>query len=428
MTLPSSVLLEREVYFEYDSDSGSGEIERIPPAIGVPPSPQDIKDAILTYLQIQTPDAHFENLPKLSYIRFLRPTNFIPWLCGDITDAFIASADKDLVALYAGPYRPGTNLKGAYLIYETSSNSLSTIPQPPNVDGERLYVGLGAVVVCLEDGAYVLGELTKVRGSAHSQAALYTWQLSTKEWVLKVASFPPELCPPNHVFEADMCFSYRGASSVLCWVDLFKGMLVCDLRQALHPVAQLEFRFVPLPKECPTYDRGISIEESLEAGMYRSIACVGDSIKLVTMDGYCERPANELRLTIWTLSPDLCDWSKGSEYLVSDIWASETHISLGLPKILPSFPVLSMDGDDVVYLFFTDMTMSVNGQLDYKGQYLLRVDMRHNKVSHHPQSGDPICSQLFATDCSAYLLQGLKGNQGKVKARKVGERGKRVLL
>uniref|UniRef100_A0ACD5XI23 Uncharacterized protein n=1 Tax=Avena sativa TaxID=4498 RepID=A0ACD5XI23_AVESA len=405
MPLPTSVLLEREVYFEYDSDSGG--IERIPTAIVVPPSPQDIKDAILAYLQTQIPDAHFENPPELSSLRILRPTHSIPWLCGDVTDALIASADKNLVALYAGPYRPGTNLKGAYLIYDTSSNSLSAIPQPPNDDGERLYVGLGAVVACLdleeEGGAYLLGELTKVRGSKHSQAALSTWAPSTKQWALKVASFPPELCPPNHVFEADMCFSYRGASSVLCWVDLFKGMLVCDLRQALQPPdAQLEFRFVPLPKECPTHDRGVSCEEPLDAVMYRSIACVGDSIRLVTMDGYCERPADELRLTIWTLSPDLHDWSKGIEYPVSDIWASESHVSLGLPKILPSFPVLSMDGDDVVYLLFTDATMSVDRRLDYKGQHLLRVDMRHNKVSHHPQSGDQIWSQLFATDCSAY--------------------------
>jgi hypothetical protein len=283
-----------------------------------------MEDAMLAYLRTLKPDAHFSDPPELSHIRMLRPTHPIPWLCGDITDALIASADKNLVALYAGPYRPGTNLEGGYLIYDTSDNSLATIPQPPSDDGGRDCAGLGAVVTCLEDGAYVLAELTKVLASGHTQAALYTWQPSTKEWVLNVASFPAELCPPNRVFEADMCFSYR--ASILCWVDLSVGMLVCDLRPALQPAVQLEFRFVPLPKECPTYDRW---EEQLGADWFRSVACVGGSIKLVTMDGYFERPASELRLTIWTLSPDLSSgWSKTNECLVSDIWASDSHLSL----------------------------------------------------------------------------------------------------
>lgn len=427
MPPPTSVLLTREVFFEHDAEAygGGGGIDR---RARVVPTTQDIEDAFLTYLRILKPDAHFANPPEVSYIRLLRPTHSIPWLCDDITDAFIASADKNLVALYAGPYRPGTNLKGGYLIYDDIKNSLSTIPQPP-FDYDRAYLGLGAVVTCLEEGAYVLGELTKV-GSGHTQAALYTWQLSTEEWVLNVASFPPELCPPNHVFQADMCFSYRG--SILCWVDLFIGMLVCDLRLVLQPAAQLEFRFVPLPKECSTYNRGISCQEPpVDADWFRSIACVGGRIKLVTMDGYCERPASELWLTIWTLSPDFSGWSKSNECLVSDIWASESHLSLGLPKILPLFPVVSMDEDDVVYLVFTDVTIAVDGLVDtveYKGQYLLRVDMQQNKVSHHPQSTEQICSQLFASDCCAFLPQGLKGNQGKVKTRKVAASGKRVLV
>lgn len=396
-------LLKREVFVEHDPgvySSGGIEENRRARGGGVPDF-QQIGAAVRAFLRILRPDAHLANPPQLSSLRILRPTNSIPWLCEDITDAFIASADKNLVALYAGPYRPGTNLKGGYLIYDTSNNSLSAIPQPP-YDFGRAYVGLGAVVMCLEEGAYVLGELTKVRGSNPTQGALYTWQLSTKEWVLNVASFPLELCPPNsNIFQADMCFSYQG--SILCWVDLSIGMLVCDLRPVLQSAAQLEFRFVQFPQECSTYNRGLSCEQPLDADMFRSIACVGGTIKLVTMDGYCEQPANELRLTIWTLSPDLCSWNKTSEYLVSDIWASESHLLLGLPEILPSFPVLSMDEDDVVYLLFTDVTITVDDLVEYKGQYLLRVDMQHNKVSHHPQSTEQICSQLFASDCSAYL-------------------------
>ena len=138
------------------------------------------------------------------------------------------------------------------------------------------------------------------------------------------------------------------------------------------------------------------------------MACVGGSIKFVAMDGYGDRPGDEVTLAIWTLSPDLCGWKKGAVYHVRDIWASESHRSLGLLQALPSFPVLSVDEDDVVYLSFTDLDVTVEGRVELKGQYLLRVDMQHNKVSHHPKSREEMPSQpsqsvILASDCSAYL-------------------------
>jgi hypothetical protein len=318
---------------------------------------------------------------------------------------FIASADKNLVALYAGPYRAGTkNLKGGYLIYDSSSNSLSTIPQPPH-DYTRYGVGNGAAaVLCLDGAGYVLGELTKVRGSDPPEAALCTWQSSTAEWVVKNTSFPPELSPPDHLFEADMCFSFGG--SVLCWVDLFKGMVVCDLGSVLlpHGAAQPGLRFVPLPGECPTYDRIERPKLPLKAEAFRSMACVGGSIRFVTMDGYGERSAGEeVWLAVWTLSPDLCSWRKGKVYRVRDIWESEAHRSLGLLRTLPSFPVLSRNEEDVVYLILTDLNVAADFRAEYKSQYLIRVDMERNKVEYRPTNTEQIRDQLLATEFSAYL-------------------------
>ncbi|KAM3350756.1 hypothetical protein ACQJBY_023058 [Aegilops geniculata] len=351
-TSTSWVLLKRMIFIEHDASETGGDS-----FIGG----TNTRDAVLAYLRTLTPDACFANPPELSSLRILRPMKFTPGICGDVTSAYIASGDKNLVALFADPYRPGTNSQGGYLIYDASKNSLSTIPQPP-CDYDREDVGLGAVVICLEEGAYVLVELTKDGGR-------------------------PELC------------------------------------------------FIPLPGECPTFDRVQMFEQTypLEAGEFRYIACIDGVIKFVTMDGYGERPGHEVTLTIWTLSQNLCSWKKGEVYHVRDIWKSESHISLGLPQVLPSFPVLSMEEEDVVYLFFTDMNVTEDGDTEFKSQCLIRVDMKHSKVSHHPKSADEMPIQLFsseilASECTAYLQQGLEDHQGKLKARKVGESGKMVVL
>ncbi|XBI70217.1 hypothetical protein VPH35_064759 [Triticum aestivum] len=389
----SWVLLKRRIFIEHDASETGGDS-----LVGE----RNRRDAVLAYLRILKPEARFANPPELSSLRILRPARPTPGTRVDVKSAYIASGDKNLLALFAGPYRPGTNSKGGYLIYDASKNSLSTIPPPP-YDYGRADVGMGAAIMCLEEGAYVLVELTKVRDSDPCEAALCTWHSSTAEWVTKVASFPPELS-----FRADMCFSYRG--SRFCWVDLLKGVLVCNLDALLRHGVRPELRFVPLPGECPTYDRDQKFRQQwpLQAEQFRYIACIGGIIKLVTMDGYGERPGNEVTLTIWTLSPDLRSWKKGKAYHVKDIWASESHRSLGLPEVLPSFPVLSMDEEDVVYLFFTDVLVTEDGDSVFRSHCLIRVDMKHNKVSHHPKSADEMPFQLFsseilATECSAYL-------------------------
>jgi hypothetical protein len=57
--------------------------------------------------------------------------------------------------------------------------------------------------------------------------------------------------------------------------------------------------------------------------------------------------------------------------------------------------------DGVVYLVFTDVRV-VGCKLDYKGQYLLRVDMGNNKVQFYPGTTKWIHSPFMASDFSAY--------------------------
>ncbi|KQK22941.1 uncharacterized protein LOC100824156 [Brachypodium distachyon] len=430
---PLCVLLKSKVLFQYDPDVfRGGAVERGGESIGGGSgrtrgirTPRETANGILPYLRAMKPDANFANPPELSSLRILRPTESTPQCYRAIlSSGHIASADKNLIALYPGAYRPGIQVKGCYLIYDATKNSLSAIPQRPDDTGFLAGAGLGAVVLRCdggEEGAYVLGELAQVQGSDCSEAALYTWRSSTAEWVTKVGRLPPEVCTRDRLFLSDSCFSFGG--SILCWVDMFKGMLICDLRAVLEYGSDLEFRFIPLPEDSLPFPHRNRFECPRRLEVFCSIGCVRGAVKFVTMDGYGERPSNEVTLTIWTLLPDIYKWKKGRVYHLRDIWENETYQTMGLPQVVPSYPLLSMHEDDVVYLAFPNVT-SVDG---YESDFLLRIDMLHDKVQCHQGTSDKIPARLIAVECSAYL-QDLEDHQRKAKARKIWASGESMTL
>ncbi|KAI4962807.1 hypothetical protein ZWY2020_010180 [Hordeum vulgare] len=154
-------------------------------------------------------------------------------------------------------------------IYDATMDSLSVIPRLP----DDLHGAMGhqsAVVMCEFDAhgeGYLLAELVLPR---FSQAGVCLW-------VLLSGSHPL----PSSSFSVYSCFSYRG--SILCWVDLHKGMLLCDL--AHQAGCNNMFQFIKLPQECPTYDD--EYPNSVRPEEFRSMACVcAGHIKLIAMDEY----------------------------------------------------------------------------------------------------------------------------------------------
>ncbi|KAM0822984.1 hypothetical protein ACQ4PT_071172 [Festuca glaucescens] len=408
---PSWVLLDRNLFFYHDETVFAGETEGGRESIGCAseerrkgrPSDEDYGDAIAAYLRSLKPDARLADPPELSYLRMLLPTKSAPPLCDRVTSACISSADKHIVALYAGYYRPGNSNRGCFLIYDARKNSLSTIPQLP-FDHSHENIGRHtAVVVCDGDGGgYTLAELVRVESSAGDEAKLYLWHPSAEEWVVKAGRLPPEVCSPDDYFSASMCFHYCGTS--LCWVDLLKGILVCDLSEVQRRSSVPKFRFVPLPEGCTTYDIIDDKGQELFPELFRSMACIDGVIKFVTMDGYVERRSAELKLTLWTLSSDFSSWDISKVYDVGNIWENETYQSCILGRIAPSFPVLSMHEANVVYLVFTDFRRGKDQVSVFKGQYVLRVDMENCKVQICQASTTDmiIRSQLFPSEFSAY--------------------------
>ncbi|XBI21777.1 hypothetical protein VPH35_062865 [Triticum aestivum] len=377
----SMVLLDREIDFSPDEAVSGGD---------GPPNRKAISDQVIKYPRTFKARAIVGNPPELSFLHILVPPQSLPLpppYMG-LDSSRISSTDKNLVALYAGGYRPGSSLRGGYLIYDAREDSLSVIPRLPDNDND-LHGVMGhqsAVVMCDAQGeGYLLAELVM---PGFSQAGVWLWKSSAPEpeWVLLSGSHPL----PSSRFFVDLCFSYRG--SILCWVDLLKGMLLCDLNQDCYN----KFSFIKLPQECPAYDINPEYPDIVRPDEFRSMACVcAAHIKLIALDEY------GLELILWTLSPDLSGWIMTCKYNVEKIWANVSYQSAGLRQLAPSLPVLSIHQDGVVYLVVNDESI-VDRRLVHKGQYLLRVDMEKDEVHVSPQPTRRICSQLFASEFSAH--------------------------
>ncbi|RLM73133.1 hypothetical protein C2845_PM15G14690 [Panicum miliaceum] len=359
-----------------------------------------------------------------------------------VHDGMVSSTDKGLVVLYTGTYRPGNggnSWTGSYLVYDASSASLSTVPQLDPPAAGRPFPVL-PTIKCLgnsaailrhsgeEEGAYVLAELVTTYHPGLPDAELYLWRSPPAApagssdsgggggWTRTAARLPlpPELCGPTCFFQIDMAFAL-GVSRV-CWVDLLAGVLICDLFAPQGP----EFSFVPLPQGRSLHTPD-NIRLELKVQEFRSMGIVRGAIKFVGLIGYTEvslSKSSDVVLETWTLSLDPeAEWKKGPAVRVGDLWASESFGKMELPRGRPPmFPVLSMDEDDIVYVFLNDIEFVdtadyfgqiIGRQLVLNGHYLVGLDLVQNKVLYSKGGATNNLAllepTLLASDFSSYL-------------------------
>ncbi|KAI5009128.1 hypothetical protein ZWY2020_010176 [Hordeum vulgare] len=333
------------------------------------------------------------------HIRRLPASRGLPIQVHCLTSACISSADKNLVAMYAGGHRPGPGYPflGGYLIYDARNDSISAIPELPYDHFLAELVMFAAIVMCAAGNYdYFLAELVRVWPQC-SEAALSLWRLSVKKWALHPSRLPLPSNTTSH-FSSNLCFSCLG--SILCWVDLLKGMVLCDLKQ------NCKFSFIPLPKYCPPYNLYSNKYRYGSAEEFRSMACVDGEIMFVALDEYDKhqpdlQASKGMYLTIWTLSHDLSGWKQSHKYNVENIWASEAYKPAGVRNLPPSLPVLSIHEDGVVYLVLNDLRALDHG-LEYVGQWMVRVDIGNDKVQLYPlDEENSVTSQLVAIEFSA---------------------------
>ncbi|OEL18006.1 hypothetical protein BAE44_0020970 [Dichanthelium oligosanthes] len=193
-----------------------------------------------------------------------------------------------------------------------------------------------------------------------------------------------EVCLPKHVseypFRTDVAFPIHGVFG--CWVDLYMGMVLCDLHSDNTCV-----RFVPLPED---YQMSSLPLARGRPSVHSTVGFINGDLKLVYMDGYDDEecPRDQVTISAWSYrykgnfsigEPGLGEWIRdhGTPLRVTDLWANMSVP--GLPKRPPMCPVLSLSDADMVYFFSSDIAY-VDGHIATKGEHVLCLDMRSKKV------------------------------------------------
>ncbi|TVU32888.1 hypothetical protein EJB05_24651 [Eragrostis curvula] len=443
---PSWVLLDNDVglcFKEEDGEAAAVAAEKNKGVVAAAP-PFELWNSTMEFLGSMTPEAILQQPPKISTIR-LRCSKAHRDAAGVALGAVVACADKSLLVLYGGNYTgPGSSRRGCYLIYDAAVSVTggaltltSTVPPLP-LSPCLTCIGAGAVALRSHppSSSYLLAELATSPEGQFPDAELYLWRsdLPAPQWEKKAVRLPEEVrwAPDKYNFCVDIAFSF---DTSLCWIDLLQGLVVCH-----NPLGQQDpqFRFIKLPDGCPpvsisNYPYRPRIQE------FRTAAWVAGAIKLVALEGYLEDwDSHQYRLVTWTLTPDLSEWKKCAVFNLTDIWASERYLALKIEQHTPVCPVLSPLDDGVVYVVVNDVEVHniVQGfevletKVDVKGQYVLGLDMPHNKVISI-DGGRPAADTVQLTPtliptvfCS--WLQSPKDRQREAKASEVGESGKKL--
>ncbi|KAK3144370.1 hypothetical protein QOZ80_4AG0312120 [Eleusine coracana subsp. coracana] len=297
---PPWILLDRNVKFVMPRQT-SGEGKR--PSVEFDPTRrmstlyEDITQSMVDKLHAMKPDPQALEPPELSHLSMVNEMG------ADLSQGHISSSDKALVALYAGRYRSGsgTPKSGCYLVYDASDSSLCAIPQLPDRDRHTFRaLGYSATILSLGKGSYVLAELVKLT-SGFPDAYPFVWHSrrpnQQEPWIIKKVRLPAQVIIRYFNFTIHMVFIHT--ESRVCWVDLLKGILVCN------PVTGTEFTFVPLSLRCYIEsDTGVLGRP----GDFRTLGSVCDAIKFVTLEGLNEACSKkEVTMKTWTLSHDLKD-------------------------------------------------------------------------------------------------------------------------
>ncbi|OEL30973.1 hypothetical protein BAE44_0008009 [Dichanthelium oligosanthes] len=345
----------------------------------------------------------------------------ISWPPGDHlrnypTAGFITSCHDDLFALSFG-----TGAK-CYLVLNTWANSVAIIPPVPTrciAAASPCPTGPGVAVLRHNMyGDYVLAELYLHEPSrsniASNKATLFLWWSPRSgpladQWMQKEVVLPlpadEDTTPPTYSFRAHMVFAVSTTS--LCWVDLGRGILVCDRIDMLAAGTAddvLVFRFIPFPKECATKPDLLPLWRPED---YRTMFCLDpETIMFVCVDGYNQgHPPGKTMLTTWILKLPLTDnWSWDKDPALSLCVGSLLPISKDDRKLLtPGCPVINIGTHGHVFTHLRAFSVykhehrQEHRQWEVTGLHLFTIDLCCEKASEwSPLSRVFPFSQIFA--------------------------------
>ncbi|TVU04956.1 hypothetical protein EJB05_48101 [Eragrostis curvula] len=358
---------------------------------------------------VETRLVHVTKPPQISHLA-LR----VSWPPDSVLRSFppcglIINSNRNILLMYVGPYRPGLGSQGFYLVYDCRANSVAVIPPVP-LDSVPMFshssIGTGAAV--LHYGPeYLVVELFLQRnnGCISNKATLLMWwsdragHWTQREVMLPLPSEPEEhTSRPSYTFCADLVFPVGNKG--LCWADLLLGVLVCDDISAAQP----QFQFLPVPGYIKA-----GIDGRGEPRAHRSMCGVeydgNQFIKFVTVDGYGQSQDHScVTIKLWTLS--VVKTSEWRQSFVINYGSLLADPLLKLHQLMPTFPIISMVDDGIVYITGAADLESMNGRPEDRGRYVLSIDMERQSVLSSfklPTASGRIPTNIFASTFISYL-------------------------
>ncbi|KAM3350807.1 hypothetical protein ACQJBY_023091 [Aegilops geniculata] len=350
--------------------------------------------------------------PAISYFCVDYPGISIQEVC--ITEPRVVSSANDLVLLcFAFKTNPPSTDKNShyleYFVYKAAPGGKHTIKPVPRSPPAYRH-SWHAAIVPREGDNFLVADLY-LNGEDLGHYNLHIFSSETGEWSTKHVQLKESanVVPRDLPSQTDKVISL-GVSTV-GWVDLWRGILVCDLLQK-DPV----LCFLPLPKASYKVNREtkvwpvrdvtgspdglinfIEIEHCSKWAMFIHLRSFKTTAFLDFLDTICDSDIvehhemdslkNEMKSVsdgwkIRTFSRSISwnYWRKGHTVHVDDISADPRH-ALQLPhlwdsraqkcilrnlKTTPGFPAFSIDGGDIVYLM---------SKVDDKDAWMLSVDL-----------------------------------------------------
>ncbi|CAN6374374.1 unnamed protein product [Urochloa humidicola] len=165
----------------------------------------------------------------------------------------------------------------------------------------------------------------------------------------------------------------------LCWVDLCCGVLFCDVFDEIP-----KMKFLPLPRD-PCYgqdsNRNVCVTDGGSALKFVNIfprCCCGS-------DGNvgCHRSLGAYTINTWTMRMSDMEWVKDGIVDATEIWGLDDYKSLNLPRIMPTYPVVSMVEPYTICFLLTRALYDQDGftRDGDKDLWLIMVNMKSKTLS-----------------------------------------------
>ncbi|CAM0906537.1 unnamed protein product [Alopecurus aequalis] len=443
---PSMFLLHRDVRTNLP---GPEEPKVVPLSSGRPQlfgfdGDDEVEDPGLSDLVLE---AHLAAAPDLSFLA----------LRGGSLFTCINTVDKKLIVISST--FPGNHHREVFIIFDTIDRSLRIIPAVPRSLRLNRTNRVLAVRKHGDERSYALvipGQaVTSVsdKGLAEWQDVLFISPSSSTSPFASPSSSTSMPSPPlpwqlmkkanipklqlNDNFFADEVFSFCGHGY---WADLLFGVLYCNCADVLSDsVDTVDFHFVKLPP--PYLGSPLGRDFIAELRAFRTMACVGGTIKFVSIDGFI-LPMNpqimkHRYVKVWTLTGDF-KWLIEDKLSMGDLWRMPGFLKIQslfskYRSLAPMYPFLSTKEDRVIYFALGEVIQGhSSGSFPITVHFLLRVDMILQDLSfiRIPGSQRPTMQNYFGVDhsilCPPVALAGDGKSKGKVRGLQAKMRGLKV--